>query len=110
MPIKSTEIEKWFLELRKGNPQKKVKAFADPTVDKIRRIMHLVYKHGQRREFLPRQQEGNPMNWVSQRTTAFAGAYKDKPTRKSRKMSAKSRAKIVAAQRARWAKVRKQKS
>ena len=31
--------------------------------------MHLVYKHGQRHEFLPRQQEGNPMNWVSQRTT-----------------------------------------
>jgi hypothetical protein len=32
--------------------------------------MHLVYKHGQRHEFLPRQQEGNPMNWVSQRTTS----------------------------------------
>ena len=36
----------------------------------IRGIMHLVYKHGQRHEFLPRQQEGNPMNWVSQRTTS----------------------------------------
>jgi hypothetical protein len=40
---------------------------------------------------------------------AFAGVYrgtaKPKPTRK-RKMSAKSRAKIAAAQRARWAKVR----
>src|SRR5213593_1356734 len=32
--------------------------------------MHLVFKHGQRHEFLPRQQEGNPMNWVSQRTTS----------------------------------------
>ena len=70
LAIKSTEVEKWFLELRRGNPQKKVKPFADPTVDKIRRIMHLVYKHGQRHEFLPRQQEGNPMNWVSQRTTS----------------------------------------
>ena len=66
--IKSTEIEKWFCELKMGNPQKK--ALADPTVDKIRRIMHLVYMHGQRHEFLPRQQEGNPMNWVSQRTTS----------------------------------------
>src|ERR1700675_1929160 len=28
----------------------------------IRGIMHLVYKHGQRHEFLPRQQDGNPMN------------------------------------------------
>jgi hypothetical protein len=39
---------------------------------------------------------------------AFAGAYRGtaKPGRKRRKMSAKSRAKIAAAQRARWAKVR----
>jgi hypothetical protein len=38
--------------------------------------------------------------------TAFAGVYRGtaKPTR--RKMSAKSRAKIAAAQRARWAKFR----
>jgi len=56
--------------LRKGNAQKKVKTLADPTIDKIRRIMSLVFKHGQRCNFLPRQQEGNPMNWVSQRTTS----------------------------------------
>lgn len=37
--------------------------------------------------------------------TAFANVYGGKPTRKRRKMSAKSRAKIAAAQRARWAKV-----
>jgi hypothetical protein len=42
---------------------------------------------------------------------AFAGAYRGdyKPTRKRRKMSAKSRAKIAAAQRKRWAKFRKSK-
>jgi hypothetical protein len=39
--------------------------------------------------------------------TAFASAYSGtKHSRKRRKMSAKSRAKIAAAQRARWAKVR----
>jgi hypothetical protein len=39
---------------------------------------------------------------------AFAGVYSGgNPTRKRRKMSAKSRAKIAAAQRARWAKYRK---
>ncbi len=39
--------------------------------------------------------------------TAFAIAYSGStPSRKQRKMSAKSRAKIAAAQRARWAKVR----
>jgi hypothetical protein len=38
---------------------------------------------------------------------AFASAYSGtKPSRKRRKMSAKSRAKIAAAQRARWAKFR----
>jgi hypothetical protein len=40
--------------------------------------------------------------------TAFASAYSGtKPSRKRRKMSAKSRAKIAAAQRKRWAKVRR---
>ena len=42
LAIQSTEVEKWFLELRQGNPQKKIKPFADPTVDKIWRIMNLV--------------------------------------------------------------------
>ena len=42
--------------------------------------------------------------------TAFAGVYSGgKPSRKRRKMSAKSRAKIAAAQRRRWAKVKKAK-
>ena len=42
--------------------------------------------------------------------TAFAGVYGvGKPSRKRRKMSAKSRAKIAAAQRARWAKFRAKK-
>ena len=41
---------------------------------------------------------------------AFAGVYSNgQPSRKRRKMSAKSRAKIAAAQRARWARVRKSK-
>ena len=39
--------------------------------------------------------------------SAFAGVYAGvKPTRKRRKLSAKARAKIAAAQRKRWAKVR----
>ena len=42
---------------------------------------------------------------------AFVGVYTSKSERQRRKMSAKSRAKIAAAQRARWAKFRaKQKS
>ncbi len=38
---------------------------------------------------------------------AFANVYGGKQPKKRRKMSAKSRAKIAAAQRARWAKYRK---
>jgi hypothetical protein len=43
---------------------------------------------------------------------AFANVYRGtaKPVRKRRKMSAKDRAKIAAAQRKRWAKVRKSKA
>jgi hypothetical protein len=42
--------------------------------------------------------------------TAFANVYSGgKPSRKRRKMSAQSRAKIAAAQRRRWAKVRAKK-
>jgi len=70
LAVESRDVEAWFRELRKGNAHKKVKPLADPTIDKIRRIMSLVFKHGQRCNFLPRQQEGNPMNWVSQRTTS----------------------------------------
>jgi integrase len=70
LAIESVEVEKWFKELKKGDPKKKVMPLADPTIDKIRRVMNLVYLHGQRSNFLPRQQEGNPMNWVRQRTTS----------------------------------------
>jgi hypothetical protein len=42
--------------------------------------------------------------------TAFASVYSNgQPSRKRRKMSAKGRAKIAAAQRQRWAKFRKSK-
>ena len=42
--------------------------------------------------------------------TAFAGVYSNgQPSRKRRRMSAKSRGKIAAAQRARWAKFKKAK-
>ena len=40
---------------------------------------------------------------------AFVGVYRSKPTRKRRKMSRAARARIAAAQRARWAKVKREK-
>ena len=42
LAVESRDVEAWFRELRKGNAHKKVKPLADPTIDKIRRIMSLV--------------------------------------------------------------------
>ena len=55
-----------------------------------------------------RDRVAKQLSGIDAALTAFAGVYGgSKPTGKRRKMSAKSRAKIAAAQRRRWAKVRK---
>jgi len=61
--VEATDVEKWLRQLRK-------EPLENPTIDKIRRIMSLVYQHGQRHNYVPLQQEGSPMNWVTQRTTS----------------------------------------
>ena len=43
---------------------------ANPTLDKTRRVMSLVYKHGQRYGLIPRNQESNPMRFVRCKTTS----------------------------------------
>jgi hypothetical protein len=50
----------------------------------------------------------NELHKVTAALTAFGKVYLDgaKPTRRRRKLSAKARARISAAQKARWAKVR----
>ena len=54
-----------------------------------------------------RDRVAKQLSGLNEALTAFAGVYDGgKPSRKRRKMSAKSRAKIAAAQRARWAKFR----
>jgi integrase len=60
--IEPLEIEQWLKELRK------TEGLQSPTLDKIRRVMSLVYKHGQRYGLIPRDESANPMNWVRQRT------------------------------------------
>jgi hypothetical protein len=57
-----------------------------------------------------RDRIANQLSGMDAALRAFAGVYSDgQPSRKRRKMSAKSRAKIAAAQRRRWAKVRAKK-
>jgi integrase len=58
------EVEHWLRAL------KKEEELANPTLDKTRRVMSLVYKHGQRYGLLPRNQESNPMRFVRCKTTS----------------------------------------
>lgn len=56
-----------------------------------------------------RDQVENQLSGLNAALQAFAAVYRGKGATGKRKMSAKSRAKIAAAQRARWAKVRARK-
>jgi len=64
LAIEPLEVEQWLKELRK------LENLQNPTLDKIRRVMNLVYKHGQRYGLIARDASANPMNWVRQRTTS----------------------------------------
>ena len=62
--IEPLEVEQWLRALKKEGD------LANPTLDKTRRVMSLVYKHGQRYGLLPRNQESNPMRFVRCKTTS----------------------------------------
>src|SRR5580693_2202280 len=58
--IEPLEVEQWLRTLKKEGE------LANPTLDKTRRVMSLVYKHGQRYGLIPRNQESNPMRFDQQ--------------------------------------------
>ena len=62
--VEPLEIENWLREL------KTAENLQNPTLDKIRRVMNLVYKHGQRYGLIPRDESANPLRWVRQKTTS----------------------------------------
>lgn len=62
--IEPLEVEQWLKDL------KCERRFANPTLDKTRRVMSLIYKHGQRYGLIPRNQESNPMRFVRCKTTS----------------------------------------
>ena len=62
--IKPLEVEQWLKAL------KREEGLENPTFDKTRRVMSLVYKHGQRYGLIPRSQEANPMRFVRCKTTS----------------------------------------
>jgi len=58
------EVEEWRAAA------KREESLANPTLDKMHRVMSLVYKHGQRYGLIPRSQEANPMRFVRCKTTS----------------------------------------
>jgi integrase len=62
--IEPLEVEQWLKDL------KRAKGLANPTLDKTRRVMSLVYRHGQRYGLISRNQESNPMRFVRCKTTS----------------------------------------
>jgi len=62
--IEPLEVEQWLKTL------KIEEELANPTLDRMRRVMSLVYRHGQRYSLIPRSQESNPMRFVRCNTTS----------------------------------------
>jgi hypothetical protein len=51
--IEPLEVEQWLKDL------KRERSFGNPTLDKTRRVMSMIYKHGQRYGLISRNQESN---------------------------------------------------
>src|SRR5437660_1995901 len=62
--IRPLQVEQWLKAL------KVEEGLENPTLDKTRRVMSLVYKHGQRYGLIPRTEEANPMRFVRCKTTS----------------------------------------
>jgi hypothetical protein len=56
LDIEPDHIEQWLDAL----------ALANPTKEKIRRVMNVVYRRGQKSGLLPRSADGNPVAFVTQ--------------------------------------------
>lgn len=64
LSIQPLEIERWLESL--GEEE----GLENPTRDKLRRVMSLVYRNGQRYGLIPRDQESNPLKFVRCETTS----------------------------------------
>jgi len=64
LSIQPLEVEQWLKNLKRD------RQLANPTLDRLRRIMSLAYKCGQRYGLIPRSEESNPIRYVRCRTTS----------------------------------------
>jgi len=64
LSIEPLEIEEWLAAV------KREEQLENPTLDRMRRVMSLVYKHGQRYGLIPRREECNPLRFVRCKTVS----------------------------------------
>jgi integrase len=64
LSIQPLEVEEWLSAVKED------RELENPTLDKMRRVMSLVYKHGQRYGLIPRRDECNPLRFVRCKTTS----------------------------------------
>src|SRR5208283_4059179 len=64
LSVEPLEVEQWLKSLKVQD------GLGNPTLDRTRRVMSLVYKHSQRYGLIPRTQESNPMRFVRCKTTS----------------------------------------
>jgi hypothetical protein len=64
LSLEPLEVEQWLRTL------KCEEELANPTLDRMRRVMSLVYRHSQRYGLIPRSHESNPMQFVRCKTTS----------------------------------------
>src|SRR2546430_9554324 len=57
-----TSISQWLSAVKEDHD------LEDPTLDKMRRVMSLVYRHGQRYGLISRREECNPLRFVRCKT------------------------------------------
>jgi hypothetical protein len=62
--IEPLEVENWLMTL------KNEEELENPTLDHMRRVLSMVYRHGQRYSLIPRTQESNPVRFVRCKTTS----------------------------------------
>ncbi len=62
LSIQPLEVEEWLSAV------KEEELLQNPTLDKMRRVMSLVYKHGQRYGLISRREESNPLRFVRCKT------------------------------------------
>ncbi len=62
--IEPLEIEEWLSTVKHRDK------LQNPTLDKMRRVMSLVYKHGQRHGLISRSDDSNPLRFVRCKTTS----------------------------------------